>query len=283
MLITKADGTTQQFNPHKLERSLRRAGARNGDVATIIADIERTLTPGMTTHDIYTRAFEVLKNIGGPLATRYTLRAAIHALGPTGFPFEDYIAKLFSYEGYKTLVRQNVQGACALHEVDVVGKKGGHAFIGEVKFHKDTGFKSDLQVALYSYARFLDIQENKTCIGDICGINSLKIITNTKFTQAMLEYSLCKGIELLSWGYPRGESSLESLVERYTMYPITILISLSEHQKAMLMQHGIVLCKDLIERRSELLEYKLSESTIAKAVSEAKALFLANGNSGETH
>ncbi|OGG60251.1 hypothetical protein A3C89_00605 [Candidatus Kaiserbacteria bacterium RIFCSPHIGHO2_02_FULL_50_50] len=273
MLITKADGTTQQFDPTKLERSLRRAGARNGDVASVLAKVEERLTPGVTTREIYASAFDILKHLGGPIATRYTLRAAIQELGPTGFPFEDYIARLFQYEGYETLVRQNLQGACALHEIDVVGRRGDKVFIGEVKFHKDPGYKSDLQTALYSYARFLDVLDSKVCAEDICGINTLKIITNTKFTQAMLEYSLCKGIELHSWGFPRGDASLEALVEKYQMYPITILASLSEHHKILLMQRGIVLCKDLIEKRTSLPEYKIPEKIIAAAVAEAEALF----------
>ncbi len=273
MLITKADGTTEQFDATKLERSLRRAGARNGDVVSVLAEVEKTLTPGATTRDIYDRAFDILKHLGGPIATRYTLRAAIQQLGPTGFPFEDYIARLFQYEGYETLVRQNLQGSCALHEIDVVGRLGEKVFIGEVKFHKDPGYKSDLQTALYSYARYLDVLESKVCAEHICGINTLKIITNTKFTQAMLEYSLCKGIELHSWGFPRGDASLEALVEKYQMYPISILTSLSEHHKILLMQRGIVLCRDFIDRRAQLLDYKIPEKVIAAAVAEAEALF----------
>ena len=273
MLITKADGTTEQFDATKLERSLRRAGARNGDVVSVLAEVEKTLTPGATTRDIYDRAFDILKHLGGPIATRYTLRAAIQQLGPTGFPFEDYIARLFQYEGYETLVRQNLQGSCALHEIDGVGRLGEKVFIGEVKFHKDPGYKSDLQTALYSYARYLDVLESKVCAEHICGINTLKIITNTKFTQAMLEYSLCKGIELHSWGFPRGDASLEALVEKYQMYPISILTSLSEHHKILLMQRGIVLCRDFIDRRAQLLDYKIPEKVIAAAVAEAEALF----------
>ncbi len=273
MLVTKADGAVEEFNPAKLEHSLRRSGADAAQAQAVLSEVESRMKPGMTTRDIYTNAFQILKEMGGPIATRYTLRSAILDLGPTGFPFEDFIARLFTYEGYKTLVRQNLQGKCALHEVDVVGHKADKSFIGEVKFHRDPGYKSDLQVALYSYARFLDVQDSKVCSEDICGINTLKIITNTKFTTALVEYAECKGIELHSWGYPHGEGSIESLVEKYHMYPITILSSLSVHQKTLLMQRGIVLCRDLIDRRTELLEYRLPEKIIEHAVMEAKGLF----------
>ncbi|OGG61330.1 hypothetical protein A3C87_04075 [Candidatus Kaiserbacteria bacterium RIFCSPHIGHO2_02_FULL_49_34] len=273
MLITKADGTTQQFDATKLERSLRRAGAKSEDVIQVLAEVEKSLTPGVKTHEIYERAFAVLRGRGGPTSARYTLRAAIQQLGPTGFPFEDFMARLFEYEGYKTLTRQNLQGQCALHEIDVVGYRGDKTFIGEVKFHKDPGYKSDLQTALYSYARYLDVLESKVCAEDICGINTLKIITNTKFTQAMLEYSLCKGIELHSWGFPHGDASLESLVEKYQMYPITILSSLSEHHKILLMQRSIVLCRDFIDKQQELRALKIPEKIIIAAAAEAEALF----------
>jgi hypothetical protein len=273
MLVTKADGTIEKFDPAKLERSLRRSGADVAEATAVLTEVERRMQPNMTTRDIYTNAFQILKELGGPIATRYTLRNAILELGPTGFPFEDFMARLFQYQGYKTLVRQNLQGGCALHEIDVVGHKDDKSFIGEVKFHRDPGYKTDLQVALYSYARFLDLQDSKVCAEDICGINTLKIITNTKFTTALIEYSLCKGIELHSWGYPNGEESIEALVEKHRMYPITILSNLSAHQKMLLMQRGIVLCRDFIDRRSELLEYRLPEKAIEHAVAEAKALF----------
>lgn len=273
MLITKADGTVAQFDPAKLERSLRRAGARPEEVAQVLHEIENTMKQGTTTREIYTRAFNLLQAMGGPTATRYTLRQAILELGPTGFPFEDFMARLFQYEGYKTLVRQNLQGGCALHEIDLVGHKEDKSFIGEVKFHRDPAFKTDLQVALYSYARFLDLQDSKVCAEDICGINTLKIITNTKFTNAVLEYAMCKGIELHSWGYPQGDASIERLVEKYTMYPITILTNLSAHQKMLLMQNGIVLCRDFIDKRTELLEYNLPAKVLERAITEAKALF----------
>lgn len=52
-----------------------------------------------------------------------------------------------------------IQGKCAEHEIDIAAFKDDHSFIGEAKFHARPGIKSDLQVAMYSYARLLDLKE----------------------------------------------------------------------------------------------------------------------------
>lgn len=270
MLVTKADGTTQEFDSHKLVRSLTRAGAKKEEVQTVLAEIERGMVPGLTTHAIFEHAFELLHSLGQPAASKYSLRRAVMQLGPTGFPFEDFVERIFQAEGYSTKVRQNIRGECAMHELDVVGYRETDSFIGEVKFHKQPGYKSDLQVALYSYARFLDLHAMKVCPEAACGLTSLKIITNTKFTTAAQEYAECKGIQLHSWGYPLGEQSLELLVEKHKLFPITILTTLSEHQKALLMRKGIVLSKDIIEKADVLEAYHIPRTIAEQAVEEAR-------------
>ena len=47
MLIAKADGTTEEFEPEKLVSSLRRAGAKDLVARQITEDIERELWDGM--------------------------------------------------------------------------------------------------------------------------------------------------------------------------------------------------------------------------------------------
>lgn len=272
MLVTKADGTTQEFDPHKLVRSLTRAGAKKEEVQTVLAQIESSMVPGLTTHTIFEHAFEILRTLGKPVASRYSLRRAIMGLGPTGFPFEDFVERIFQAEGYTTKVRQNIRGECALHEIDVIGYKADASFIAEAKFHKQVGYKSDLQVALYSYARFLDLHDFKVSPEANCPPASLKIITNTKFTTAAQEYSACKGIQLHSWGYPEGEQSLEALIEKNRIFPITALTSLTEHQKALLMQRGIVLCSEILEKAEVLEAYHIPRTVIDKVVEEVKML-----------
>lgn len=271
MLITKADGTVEEFNPAKLRRSLRHSGARNEEINTIVAHIESVAFDKMRTQDIYRHAFSLLKTTGTSVSARYSLRRALFGLGPTGFPFETFLARLFRDEGYTTSTGLNLRGKCALHEIDVAAYKSDHSFIAEAKFHARPGLKSDLQVAMYSYARLLDLKGQKICADDICGITHLKIITNTKFTSAATKYAECVGVELLSWDYPK-KNNLYQMIEASKLYPVTVLQSLNTSQKQFLLGRQVVVCQDIIKNPAILTELNLSPRKLEALNIEARQL-----------
>jgi len=271
MLVTKADGTMEEFRPEKLKTSLKKAGAKRAEIDTIVRNIEKTLTDGVTTQVIYRRAFTLLRKSEQPIAAKYSLRRALFSLGPTGFPFEDFLARLFEVEGYTTKRRILIQGKCATHEIDIAAYKPDHSFVAEAKFHSRPGIKSDLQVALYSYARYLDLKSHPICREDVCGIDDLYIITNTKFTHAAVRYTECVGIKLLSWNYPKG-NTLQHRIESAGLYPITTLSSLSNTQKATLLELGVILCRDLLKKPDMLKYVGITHIKAEKALEEAKKL-----------
>ncbi|NCN52403.1 ATPase [Candidatus Parcubacteria bacterium] len=271
VVITKADGTRELFDSNKLRRSLRRAGAAKAEVESIVGQIEASLSEGMKTDEIYRAAFALLRESTRPVAAKYSLRRALFGLGPTGFPFEDFLARLFEAEGYKTKTRLTLRGKCATHEIDVAGYRADHSFVAEAKFHGHPGIKSDLQVAMYSYARYLDLKSTAVCRDDVCGVVSLYVVTNTKFTKAAIDYARCSGIELIGWNAPKG-NSLQNRIERAGMYPITVLASLSSSQKERLLASGVILCRDIVAR-PEMLEGKgISSSKMGEALEEARKL-----------
>lgn len=247
MKIFKADGTQEDFKPKKLISSLKMAGAGQHEINTIVQKIESSLVEGATTSEIYRKAFELLRSSKDPIAARYSLRRAVIGLGPTGFPFEDFLGRLFEAEGYRTKRRLTLRGKCATHEIDLAAYSNEHTFIAEAKFHARPGIKTDLQVAMYSYARYLDLVDKKVCMGDQCGIVTLLLATNTKFTSAAVKYAACTGIKLLSWDYPRGDS-LHDKISRSRAYPITVLTTISNSQKQILLQNGVILCSDILKR-----------------------------------
>ena len=104
--VVKADGSVEIFKVNKLKKSLRRAGATNEQVKDIISHIETELHDGIKTQEIYSNAFKLLRESDVPVAARYSLRRALFNLGPTGFPFEDFISRLLQKEGYHTKTRQ---------------------------------------------------------------------------------------------------------------------------------------------------------------------------------
>lgn len=271
MKIRKADGTYEDFSPRKLITSLKRAGAHPSEIDTIVRTIEQSLSEGMKTQLIYQKAFELLRRNTGPVAAKYSLRRAIFNLGPTGFPFEDYLGKLFEAEGYKTKRRLTLKGKCATHEIDVAAYSPHDSFIAEAKFHSHPGMKSDLQVVLYSYARYLDLTAARICAADTCGIISLYVITNTKFTSAATKYAECVGFNLLSWDYPKN-NSLHERIERHGLYPITALVHLGVRHKQLLLQQGVILCSELTAQPQILQRLGLSGKKLEAVLTEARAL-----------
>jgi hypothetical protein len=269
--IIKADGTTEFFKVEKLRRSLRRAGASADEINHIIGEINSTLHDGIQTQEIYRNAFALLRDSRPPAAVRYSLRRAIFNLGPTGFPFEKFLARMFQADGYETKTGIILSGNCAEHEIDVAAYKEKHSFIGEAKFHARPGIKSDLQVAMYSYARFLDLQNAKICHEDICGIKEFWLITNTKFTSTAREYGTCVGLKMLSWNYPR-ENNLQDLIQRAGIYPVTILQNINSSQAEILIERDIILCRDILANESVLRQLHLSKRKYEVLMQEVRSL-----------
>lgn len=271
MQIVKADGAKEEFKAHKLIKSLKKVGAKPDEIDRIVRTVESSLKDGMPTQMIYQRAFDLLRDSETPVAAKYSLRRAIFGLGPTGFPFEDYLGKLFEAEGYKTKRRLLLKGKCAVHEIDLAAYSPTHSFVAEAKFHMHPGVKSDLQVAMYSYARFLDLESARICKADTCGIISLAVITNTKFTQAAVDYAACTGIQLLSWDYPKNES-LQDKIEKHSVYPITVLTQLTASQKQALLASGTILCADIVAKPQVLQTVGVRSRKIDSVLNEANAL-----------
>lgn len=267
-IITKADGETEYFKIEKLRRSLRRAGASPDEVNEIVAEITKILYDGMQTQEIYRRAFALLRSSKPPAAARYSLRRALFGLGPSGFPFEKFLARVFEEDNYITKTGIVIPGKCADHEIDIAAYKENHSFVGEAKFHARPGIKSDLQVAMYSYARLLDLKEARICAEDVCGIKEFWLITNTKFTSAAERYGACVGLNLLSWDYPKN-NNLHDRIQRSGVYPITVLQSLSTAQAQTLINRGLILCKDILQNQHVLRHLHLSSRKHEAVLNEA--------------
>ena len=121
--IIKSSGQKVKFSLTKLRRSLQRSGADETLVSQIVDQVRDELYQGISTKEIYNRAFTLLKRKKSVFASKYKLKKAIYELGPTGFPFEKFVAAILEYSGYSTEVGKVIQGDCVKHEVDVFAKK----------------------------------------------------------------------------------------------------------------------------------------------------------------
>lgn len=265
-IILKADGTSEEFEPSKLEHSLKRAGASDELVRSVIERILTDIGEEETTSSIYTKAFEYLKEGEHIPAARYAMRRALIELGPTGFPFEDYVGELYRALGYTTKVGTMVQGKCVEHEVDLIAEKEGECIAAELKFHNQAGFKTDTKVALYVHARFLDLQQSATS-----HITRPLLITNTKFTHNAIDYATCVGLDLISWSYPE-KGNLQDIIQETRVYPITVLTTLNQEEKKMLMESATPLCSAIAKDPDLMLRAGIHKNRVDAALAESKAL-----------
>lgn len=246
--VTKASGEREPFSPEKVRESIKRSGVSRELANDVLKLVEPELYDGITTHEIYQRVFQHLREIGTHVASKYSLKRSIMELGPSGYPFEKFLAKILESDGYQVAVGQQVRGKCAWHEVDVIAEKDGEKHMIEAKFHNEGGLKTDTKVALYIYARFLDVS-----VGD--GFDKGWLVTNTKLTRDARVYCECVGLKYMSWNKPEGYS-LREVVERSGLYPVTALTTLSRHDKTTLLREGIVTCKDLLSSLNKIPKNK---------------------------
>ena len=191
ILIQKADGEQEVYDPTKLDASLSRVGARPHVRERILSHIRDELSDGMTTEEIYTHAFAMLQKEEMPvIAARYSVKRAVFALGPSGFPFEQFFAEVLRAHGWRTRTGVALNGRCAPHEVDVVAEKDGKRVGIEAKFHNDSSGKTDVKDALYVYARFEDLSRAPD---ESSRVDEGWLVTNTRFTRNAMVRPLDQG------------------------------------------------------------------------------------------
>jgi hypothetical protein len=268
ILITKADGEREPFDPAKLEHSLALAGASTTMRAKVLAHVLRELKPQMMTEEIYRHAFEILKREETiPVAARYSIKRAVFALGPSGFPFEQFLAEVMRAHGWKARAEVTLTGRCAPHEVDVLAEKDGKRIGIEAKFHNDPGGKTDIKDALYVHARYEDLRH--------AALSSMRVeegwlVTNTSFTRNAIRYAQCSNLTLMGWDYPRTRGLL-TMIEEGRVHPLTCLTTLSEGEKRRFLEKKIVLCKSVTTKHL-LDEYGVKPDRIPHVLDEARQL-----------
>ncbi len=270
--VIKADGTKELFDVEKLERSLKKAGASSRTVMDVLEKTQSILTKDITTHEIYSIAFDLLHKEEMPIALKYSLKRAIMDLGPSGFPFEDFIAEIFRQKGYTAETGKIVRGFCVEHEVDVIAWNSEKLIMVEAKFHNELGIKSDLKIALYVKARFDDLRKMTFKYGKERQLDEGWLITNTKFTSTAIEYGSCQGgLRMIGWNYP-PVGNLHDMILESKLHPLTCLVSLNGREKKELLDKGVVLCKSILENPDILLTLGLNSSKSQKVIEEIQSL-----------
>ena len=223
MFIIKAGGKKEYFNKKHIENSLANVGLDRKIAKGLAYEASLKFRKTVSSDEIFRFVLGRLRSYGPEFLGRYNLRRAIMHLGPTGYPFEKYIARVLDEYGYKTKTNQIIQGDCVRHEIDVMAWKDKSHFIVECKYHNTPGARSDLKVALYVWARFLDIKKKweSDPKHDQPWVHGVWLVTNTRCTTDAIDYGGCVGMLITGWGHPK-EMSLERMIEQKKLYPINI-------------------------------------------------------------
>lgn len=276
--ITKSSGEQVPFDVARLRRSLERSRAEPKTINEVIEAISSIVHQGMTTKQIYRKAFALLRKGSSSTAARYKLKNAIMELGPAGFAFEKFVAALLKEEGYRTHTGEIVQGACITHEVDVIAERDQLRCMIECKFHSSKGKYSDVKIPLYIRSRFVDVEQawkqdplhqGKRFEG--------WVVTNTRFTSDAVQYGQCVGLTLIGWDSPKKES-LNERIDRAGLHPITSLTTITIAEKKQLLSQDVVLSHELCQRPQLLDMDGISKNRKKRILQEARELCNLNSN-----
>lgn len=269
--IIKSSGEKVKFSTSKLRNSLKHSGADDKLIEQIINKVRDELYEGIPTKEIYKRAFSILKKNKSIFASKYKLKKAIYELGPTGFPFERFIASILQYSGYSTSTNAIMNGKCVAHEIDVVAEKNGTVTIIECKFHAQEGRHCNVKIPLYIHSRYDDVKAHwESKKNEIKKLDVGWVVTNTRFTGDAIQYGQCSGLYLLSWDYPLGDG-IKDRIDRLGLYPITVSTLLTKREKQFLLSRDVVLCRQLWKNKFFLDHLNISETRqeiISKEIKE---------------
>lgn len=272
ILVRKQSGEHQPYSEEKLEESIRRAGAPYDISHQIVTEMRSVLFDGISTREIYRKAFQLLNRKMRSVAARYSLKNAIMELGPSGYPFEKFVGEIFRKQDYDTKTGQTIQGRCVQHEMDVVAEKNHLTIMVECKYRNDQSKISGVQVPLYVNSRMQDIEMVWKTKPENQGKKFQGwIVTNTRFSTDAEEYGTCAGLQLVSWNFPQ-KGNLRELVERYAIFPVTALTGLSKKQKLYLLEKNVILADHLLQKPEFLQGFDLPEKKQQEIMAEAATL-----------
>lgn len=258
--VTKASGVLEPFSEDKIRQSLKRAGAKPQVIDKILVQLIGRLHDGVTTRAIYQQVFALLNQYQAGQGYHYSLKDALMQLGPSGYPFEKFVARLLDHLNYQTQTNLIIKGKCIDHEIDVVANKDQQNYLIECKFHNRSGTKTHSKEALCVQAKFEDLGNQ---------FHQAWLVTNTKLTSAAIKYGLCRGIKLLAWRYPY-DAGLETLIQTNKLHPLTCLTFLDNQDRQLLYQNNLVLCQDL----AALTDKQLNNLGLnSKALAQVKHFF----------
>src|SRR5690554_2874141 len=126
-------------------------------------------------------------------------------MGPSGYPFEQFVGEVFKAQGYQVEVGQEVAGMCVQHEVDVIATNHRLQHLVECKFYNSQGKYASVQVPLYIRSRVDDIVNKRQTCQEYRDFEFQGwVVTNTRFTSDALAFGTRRELRLLRCDHPHA-------------------------------------------------------------------------------
>ena len=273
MKVVKLSGEVVDFNEDNIRKSLYNSGADKEEADRIFDKIKPNFYDLIPTKELYKMAFDELKQIKSSFAARYKLKRALKELGPEGFYFEKWIAKVFQAQGFDAITGQTLTGACGItHEVDVIADNNKEVLFCECKFRNDIDAKISVTTPMYFKSRFDDLKNlSFEYFGKTIQPTRGFMITNAYFTTDSIQFAEYYNINLLSWDYPEGKS-IKMLINQMGLYPITTMTTLTDDEEKTMLSKNCILVKDIVSNPKLLDHFKFDEDRKKIILEEAKEL-----------
>lgn len=272
MQVKKYSGERAEFDLRRLKGSLSKSGASHDVVDDVWEKMEPMVYDGISTRDLYKLAFRLLKREADSFAARYSLKRALKDLGPAGYYFEQWVARLFNHADYQTLTSQHLAGNSVTHEVDVVAQKGHELLLVECKFRNTEDAKITVTTPMYFLSRVNDFTGRTfRFFGKEMQFTSGWLVTNAYMTTDSIDFSAYYNLNLLAWNYPE-ESSIKRRVDNAGLYPLTCLTTINKAEKDILLKQGCILVKDIVDDTAQLDSLDCAPRKKRRIIQEATEL-----------
>jgi hypothetical protein len=272
IFVSKVDGRRERFDRGKIIATCLRLNAARDMAESVAARVESNAYDGIPTREIIRMIYGYLAEDRPEVRLQFDLRKAISLLRSKP-DFEQYIRRLLSECGYEVIGPEIVRGRCVEHEVDAIASMNNETTYVEMKHHVWPHTYTGLDVFLQAQAAFEDLAKGYEVGANQYPFRKAMMVCNTKLSDHARLYADCAPVSHIAWKSPRGKS-LEELVKKKKLYPITMDRLLDARTEAKLADAGVLLLHELAEAQVKELpkRTRLNPTKVSRLVSRARRI-----------
>jgi Holliday junction resolvase-like predicted endonuclease len=242
----------------------------------VAEEVENNLYEGISTNEILQMTLRQLRKSTPAIRHLLDLRKGL-SLMDSKPEFESFVQILLAHNGFEVTPNRLVTGKCVTHEVDAVARKEGITYFVEAKHHMSYHNLTGLDESRIARAVLEDITEGFELGKTNLKIDRAMIVTNTRYSEYAIRYGRCRNILQIGWSSP-ANLSLQNMIEKKDVYPLSCLRGLKRETKRKLVNSGIVLIKQLFEQKTAELARKIGvpKETLKQIMKKAKNSRAAN-------